>query len=173
MTKRAAPWLALFVLTTGCKQIQERLAAKADERAVETASSASVDPATGQGVVTLSGEQGAAVAVGGELATVPDSWPKSVPTYPSGTLKGAMSATGAAATGKIQHTLTYETPDDAAKVVQFYTENLKGFSKTSELDLGGNRVLSFEGDGKIVAITVSRLPGASKSMLNVMITNKT
>lgn len=167
--------LALALLSTstsGCKKIQERLAQKADEKTVETASSAQVDPQTGAGTVTLSGENGAVVAMGGANAKVPDNWPKSVPTYPSGTLKGAMSASAAPAAGKIHHTLTYETPDDATKVVQFYTENLKGFSKTSELNLGGNMIVSFEGDGKVVALTISKLPGATTSMLNVMVTNK-
>ena len=168
-----ASLLVVVSLTSGCKYIQERLAKKADHDTIEGASSAQVDPQGGQGTVTLTGENGGVIAVGGENVKVPDTWPKSVPPYPTGTLKGSMSATGAQATGKIHHTLTYETPDDATKVMQFYTENLKGFTKSSELNLGGNLIASFEGDGKVVAITVSKTAAANVSMINVMVTDKT
>lgn len=169
-------WVAsgvlLLAVSSGCKKIQEKLAAKADESAVEAATSGTVDPESGNGTVTLTGESGAMVAMGGDNAKVPDSWPASVPVYPSGTLKGSMSASASAAAGKFHHTLTYETADDAAKVVQFYADNLKGFTKSSELNLGGNVIASFEGEGKVVALTVSKMPGASLSMLNLMVTNK-
>lgn len=165
--------IAALVLGSGCKRIQERLAERAADKAVEAATGAAVDAKTGSGSVTLRGERGAVVAMGGDTVKVPDSWPAVVPPYPTGTLKGSMSLTGEAAHGKIHHSLTYETADEPSKVLAYYAANLKGFTKTSEMNLGGNVVASYEGDGKVVALTVSRAQSSNVSMLNVIVTNKT
>lgn len=165
--------LMLVFSVPGCKRIEERIAQRAMEKTVEAATGANVDPASGEGTVTLTGEHGAVVAVGGDAVTVPASWPASVPPYPSATLKGSMSLAGSQAGGKLHDSLTYETADQPSQVLAYYAANLKGFTKTHELNVGGNVVASFEGDGKVVALTVSRGQNSKVSMLNLLVTNKT
>lgn len=168
-----AALIGLGLITSGCKRIQERLAERAADKAVEAATGGTVDAKTGSGTVTLKGEGGGVVAMGGDSVKLPDTWPAVIPAYPTGTLKGSMSLTGEAAHGKIHHSLTYETPDEPSQILAYYAANLKGFTKTSELNLGGNVVASYEGDGKVVALTVSRAQNSKVSMLNVIVTNKT
>lgn len=163
----------LVLAASGCKQIQKRLEQRAADQTVEAATGATIDPAAGTATVTLKGENGAVVAMGGDSVKVPDTWPASVPPYPAGTLKGSMSLAGTPAAGKVHDSLTYETADEPNKVLEYYAANLKGFTKTSELNLGGNVVASYEGDGKVVALTVSRAQNSKVSMLNVLVTNQT
>ncbi len=155
---------------TGCKKISEKIAEKVAEKAVGAATGSDVDLDTGNGTVTMKGDNGAVVVVSGDTTTVPENWPKSVPIYPSASLKASMS--GSTGDAKEHFSLTFETSDPPSKVFAFYKDNLKGFKKVSEMNLNGNIIASFEGEGKTVAITASRGQKEQKTMLNLIVANK-
>lgn len=160
--------------SVGCKRIKERLQEKAAEKIVEAATGGEVDYESGEGTVTLKGDNGSIVATGGGNVKVPDDWPSDVPLYTKGTLKATLGAKG---TDKNMHyTLTYEAAEPPAEIVAFYSAGLSGYKKVSELNANDTSIVSFERDERVVAITVAPLTGkksgANRSSLTVMVTSK-
>lgn len=140
--------LALALSTTGCKKIKEKLAEKAAEKVIETATGAEeVDLNGSSGGVTVKDAKGGVVKVG-TTAKLPEDWPASVPIYPSSTVVASMSANDA----KIVHLQTKASVEDVAT---FYKQKMGGFTKEAELDLGDSKTLGYKKEKESVGIVIA------------------
>jgi hypothetical protein len=128
--------LSLFALV-GCNRVKEKLAEKAAEKVVESATGTEVDLSSSSGSVTVRDPKTGAIVRAG--ATVPDGWPSSVPIYPGAKVVASLSTPD----GK---QVTFTTTDSPDQVDAFYKAKLPG-KQEAALDLGESKVLT-KTDGK-------------------------
>ncbi len=129
------------------------LACGGDERTVETEAGDLTFEAEGDRVV-ISGEQEGVGEISGQFgedAEVPEAFPKDLPLYPDAKVMGSMLAGGGGM-------ITLQSGDDPDEVVDFYREKLvdEGWTISAEMDLGEQRVLAVEKEGRNGAVQVSR-----------------
>lgn len=128
--------LALASGTTGCRKIQEKIAKKAAEKAIETASSGDgkttkVDLGDdGTATVKVEDDKTGAKAMWGAGAKLPDDWPSDVPAYP-----GKIQVSSSTPESKV---VMIKTSDDGSKVLAFYKSKLSGAKKVAEATIGTN-----------------------------------
>jgi len=139
------------------------LACGGDEETVEIEGGELTFEAEGDGV-RISGEKEGVGAISGrfgENAEIPDGFPEDVPIYPGADVIGGMVAGGGGM-------VTLQSGDDLGKVTAFYRENLvkEGWNLASEMDLGEQRVLAVQKEGRNGAVQISR----EGSDTNILIT---
>lgn len=157
--------LALALSTTGCKKIKEKLAEKAAEKMIETATGAEeVDLGGAGGGVTLKDAKGGVVKVG-TTAKLPEDWPSSVPIYPSSTVVASLSANES----KFVHLQTKASIDD---VTMFYKQKMSGFTKNAELDSGERKMLGYKTEKENVGIGISTNKSESDTVIQISYTVK-
>jgi hypothetical protein len=115
----------------GCKRLAERAQEKAEERAVQKQTGGQVDIDSEKGTLRIVSDGGAITV--GTGSTVPDDFPKVVPSYPGSTV--AFAATSHEL-GKEGWTINLETRDSKDKVAAYYKANLSGFTQASTMELG-------------------------------------
>jgi hypothetical protein len=130
----------------GCDAIRERLAGKAKEKAVETT--------TGGDVKISSGTSGVGTGA------LPAGWPASVPQYPGSKVASSMGTPQ----GK---TAILETTDAPSAVASFYKSALSGMKLQADVDMGSNKVLTFNKGPQNVSITVS--PSGAKNRITLSV----
>lgn len=150
----AALVLVVLALTaTGCQAIAE----KAVKGTLESATGVKVDQ-TGDSV-TIAGEDGQQVTIGGDKSSLPEGMPSDFPVY-SGTIAGSTKADTTDATA---YTYSITTADPAATVADWYK---------SELAAGGwdvqNSVQGTSGD----TVTMSYLAKKGTSDATVIISEE-
>jgi len=140
------------------------LACGGEEETVEIEGGELTFEAEGEGV-RISGEKEGVGAISGrfgENAEIPDGFPEDVPIYPGADVIGGMVAGDGGM-------VTLQTRDDAEKVTAFYRENLvkEGWNIGQEMDLGGQRVLAVEKEGRNAAVQISREADATTIVTTV------
>lgn len=138
--------VSLAAGVSGCSMIAEKTAERLTEEAIEGETGNQVD-ITKDGV-TVEGEDGSSASVG-ESVEVPEDFPKDVPVY-DGKLTGAF-------TSDDTFTLTLETPDSAADVVDFYAKELKdeGWTQESTMNTADGGMFSGKKGQRTVAIVAN------------------
>ena len=135
--------------TAGCKRLAERAAEKAEEKAIEKQTGGQVSINGQKGTMTIVTDAGAVTM--GELAKIPDDFPKNVPIYPGSKPKVAVkSATG----GKDSWSIIVETTDSKDKVVAYYKANMSGFTQASTMDLGTSAMEVYQSPKMDVSLIV-------------------
>ena len=115
--------------------------------------------------VRISGEKEGVGAISGQFgdhAEIPDGFPKDVPIYPGTDVIGGMVA----GEGGM---VTLQTSDDIEKVAAFYRENLakEGWTLGPEMDLGSQRVLPVEKEGRNAAVQIAREANATTIVVTI------
>ncbi len=140
--------LCLVLLVTGCDRIQEAIANKAAEKAVEGASGGPVKIDTSSGGTTVTDPKTGTTVTSGAAVKLPAGWPANVPVYPGATIRNAL----ASPSGK---TATLVTKDPAAKVADFY-KTKSGLKLESDIDLGQQHVLVFKNGKGTVTVSLGQ-----------------
>ncbi len=140
--------LCLLLLVTGCDRIQEAIANKAAEKAVESASGGPVKIDTSSGGTTVTDPKTGATVTSGAAIKLPAGWPASVPVYPGATVRNALTSPS----GK---TATLVTKDAPAKVADFY-KTKSGLKLESDLDLGQQHILVFKNGKGTVTVSLGQ-----------------
>lgn len=123
-------WVLLFVSVAvalalvGCQRIAEQAVESATEAAIEDATGNKVD--IEEGSVSIEGTDGASVNIG-DSAEVPSDFPADVPVY-EGTVKAAVTTPEG-------FNLTLETPDTPQQVLEFYQTRLEADGWTKEVSV--------------------------------------
>lgn len=146
--KRVACTVSLVLLVTGCDKIQEKLANKVAEKAVESAGGGPVKIDTSGGETTLTDPKTGTTVTSGAAVKLPPGWPASVPVYPGATIRNALSTPGA-------KTATLATKDAPAKVTEFY-KTKSGLKLESDIDLGQQHVCVFKNGKGNVTVSVGQ-----------------
>jgi hypothetical protein len=128
------------------------LACGGDEKTIETESGTFTVESEGGGLRFSGQEEGVGEVSGhfGEDAEIPADFPSDLPVYP-----GAKVVAGVVA-GK-GGMVTLQTGDDPGEVADFYREKLagEGWSLGSEMNLGGQRILPVEKEGRNAVVQIS------------------
>ncbi len=119
---------------------------------------------TGEGTdVTIQGKDGTQVRIseGGNLA-LPESFPKDVPTYP-----GAKVTANVTVNDGVQ--VSFQTPDSATKVVDFYAEKLKagGFTMETTMNTEASSMVTAKKDKRTVMVMAGRESDGTRITLMV------
>lgn len=106
----------------------------------------------GENGVSATSSDGSSVKFGQAVGNTAPSW---VPIYPGSSPQGTMSSTNAEGS---QNTFTFKSKDDAAKIIAFYSDQLKtaGFSinMTTNTGQGGMVQAADEGKKRTIIVTV-------------------
>lgn len=106
----------------------------------------------GENGVSAQGADGSTVKFGQAVGNNAPSW---VPVYPGSSPQGTMSSSSAEGS---QNTFTFKSKDDAAKIIAYYSDQLKsaGFSinMTTNTGQGGMVQASDEGKKRTIIVTV-------------------
>ncbi len=151
--------LSLFALV-GCNRIKEKLAEKAAEKVVESATGTEVDLGSSSGSVTVRDPKTGAVAHAG--ASVPDGWPSSAPIYPGAKVLGSLSTPE----GK---QVTFTTTDSPDKVHDFYKAKLPG-KQEAALDLGESKMLTKKDGTTSYVATIGK--GDNETTVQLLVATK-
>jgi len=110
----------------------------------------------------------AAVVTVGADAKVPADFPKTIAIYPGARVDLATSSLRGA---KPAWTLTLETGDERAKVVEYYAGHMTAFTKATDLAMGDTQMTVWQGPQNDVTMMVA--PGASgETTISVTVTSK-
>ncbi len=115
--------------------------------------------------VEVRGETGGGAIEGrfGEDVSLPEGFPDDVPIYPGATVVGSMQA---AESGRMVTLRTADAPD---RVQDFYRERLAGggWEIASEMNFGGQRMLTAEKDDRVAAVQVGTAEDGTRVVLTV------
>lgn len=139
------------------------LACGGDEKTIETEGGTFTVETEGGGVRLSGEEKGVGEVSGhfGEDAEIPADFPKDLPVYPgSKVVAGIVAGEGGM--------ITLQTGDDPGKVADFYREKLaaEGWNLGSEMNLGGQRILTVEKEGRNGAVQISRDGGETTILIS-------
>lgn len=159
--------VVLAILGVGGYFLQQKLAEKTGEKAVETAleaasgGKADVDVSKGGEKVSIKTDEGSLTIGGG---SVPKNWPSDITVY-----KGS-KVTGSAETDE-GLSLMLETSDSVEKVYNFYKSDLpnKGWNIITDATYGGSSMLQGEKSGKAVMLSVSKNQDNSKTLIAISV----
>ena len=144
---------ALFVTMmplAGCKRIQERMAQKAVEKALEESTGGKVD-IDGKGL-SIKGADGKGTVAVGAGATLPKDFPKDVPIYPGAKVVVAIQSNDKDKTG---YMVSLESKDAPAKIAAYYKANLKGFTQSVDMNTGDSYTLAMTKESTGTSMTMS------------------
>jgi len=142
IASRALPAAVVLVaaatFASGCGRSGE----KAQEQAIDKATSGQVQVDTDGKTVTVSSPDGGPNATFGSGPKVPDAFPKDVPVYPGAKVVGSDVTTNAS--GKTGFLVTLQTIDTADQVATYYKTELARMTTTMDMTSGTGRMLSFK-----------------------------
>lgn len=172
--RRALRFVTLAVsggFTLACGgAMNEQLAEELTEKALEAGTGTQDVELGDQGMVQVTGADGSVVNVGAG-ATMPDAWPKEVPTYPGASV--TLSACSGTA-GQPGHScmVSLETADGPEKVFEYYKGNVSGgWTKEAEATYGGSYTLSFRNGGRLLAVNAMG-DGAGRTTVQLAIADQ-
>lgn len=116
--------------------------------------------------VKKSVEQSSGGNVDVNLGKVPKDWPAFLPPYPGSKVQVAGTSY---ITGKLSGSLSMQTSDPPAQVLDHYTKALAGFTLKQELNMNGALTRSFTKEQQMVTIHVTAANGQTTA--NVIIAN--
>jgi len=156
--------VAVLALTSlvGCQAAARKVA--------EKATGVSVNEDSGKVVVT--GKEGEKVEIqGGDTVSLPEGFPKDVPTYENATLKVSNSMT---TEGKTTYSVSYETSDDVDTVHAWYKDALPKNGWALEGDVvnnaNGQSMAILGGKKGEAALNVSVISGTDGSKTTISLT---
>jgi hypothetical protein len=135
----------LFGALLACGDVKEKLTELVVEKTVEQAGGGNVDV---------------------NLGKVPKDWPAFLPPYPGSKVQVAGTSY---ITGKLSGSLSMQTSDPPAQVLDHYTKALSGFTLKQELNMNGALTRSFTKEQQMVTVHVTMANGQTTA--NVIIAN--
>ena len=117
-------------------------------------------------VVEKTVEQSAGGNVDVGLGKVPKDWPAFLAPYPGSKVQVAGTSY---VTGKLSGSLSMQTSDPPAQVLEHYTKALAGFTLKQEVNMNGALTRTFMKDQQMATINVTTANGQTQA--NVIIAN--
>ena len=151
-----------LVLGAGCgKRVQERMIEKAIERDTGT----KADVRIGKEGFTAKTDKGQMSVTSGQSARVPENFPADVLVYKGANVVMAMQVGQA-------NSVSLTTPDDMAKVVETYKQEMtaRGWSQEAALDMGEQTVLTYRKEGRTTAVAIAKDEGHGGTQINLTVT---
>jgi hypothetical protein len=150
--------LALVATSGGCAKLRERFGKQAPP---ESASPSAQGTASASAAAAAPSTSTTASRSTSASTTLPDGWPKGVPTYPGSTVQSAMTS----AAGQ---SVILRTRDSTTRVREYYMDRLGGMKLQTDLTLpsaqGGSTVMIFKDTASLVTVSIAPLPGHETSL---------
>jgi hypothetical protein len=132
----AAVTLLVAASAAGCKRSSDREKGVAQEETGRVA----LEPE--KGTLTVTSEAGS-ISGTGDLPSVPDDFPKTIPLYTGAHVYSAAKSSGP--DGRPSWMVTLDTGDAKDKVVDFYKANMAGFKLANSMDMGDTSMCVWQG----------------------------
>lgn len=112
--------------------------------------------------ISIETEDGSMKLSGGGKAKVPDNFPEDVLVYEGADVQVALSMPDG-------FSVVLQTKDAQAKVVDFYSAKMvdKGWSREMSADMGGQKMLAFKKDNRVVSLVTTGVDGGTQIALTV------